>query len=646
VFTHVVAPGGSDSQSFTISGPGTWQVSDRILRRTDTETMSFSSKPVSNESEYNFNAPDYLMDLSAKIQAHPNADLMVLRLNYPRAQFDGNQDYVEDQEWRLLTYSWTDINRDRNLWSDRDGDGVVDKRIRNSSSNIDGFLDIDFRRSEIDRGEYVRNMYHRAGANHLTSFLRDPLARLEAADGIFLGLQHVTRNNAIPVTDFELQIEFYDNVDWPWLSTPGSAAGFTASVSVPTGTPHGMYTGSIVLANGDDSMVVPVTVTVAAQAQQDATGALVGALEFGGADVAAAQQDSLYNNGAVFGANDWTWRAESGDWRFFYFDVPVEPAEGSLFLTRTEWDGTSPFTDLDTLIFGPSVNHFQVVGDAVFGAPYILDTVGGSPNTNVGGGVWQFNTATGGPSDFVTAPAQEGLHAAVLHQVGWQGDDFTTPFDITVGGARVVPSSVEETTATGSGSFDVTFSSTIDLDGLVAEGYGLTQPVTTEETVRQDDPNDPSSASVKKDVTIDHGSRLTVETTLDQDIDVYLVFDANDDGNFTNAEIIASSTTPTGNEFIEVTLPDDGDYQVWVQGWAISGTPTAELTIDAIQGNDMTVTGIPAGPVPAGTEVTLTVNYSKADMVDGEDYFGELLLGPPSAPAALSVPVKITKTGP
>lgn len=78
--------------------------------------------------------------------------------------------------------------------------------------------------------------------------------------------------------------------------------------------------------------------------------------------------DLLYNNGSVFGAGDWTWRAESGDWRFFFLDVPAEPADGSLFLTRTERDGGAPFTDIDTLIFGRSENQFQVLGDAVFGA--------------------------------------------------------------------------------------------------------------------------------------------------------------------------------------------------------------------------------------------------------------------------------------
>jgi hypothetical protein len=32
--------------------------------------------------------------------------------------------------------------------------------------------------------------------------------------------------------------------------------------------------------------------------------------------------------------------------------VPAEPAEGSLFLTQTTWEGTSPYTDIDTLSWG------------------------------------------------------------------------------------------------------------------------------------------------------------------------------------------------------------------------------------------------------------------------------------------------------
>ena len=86
----------------------------------------------------------------------------------------------------------------------------------------------------------------------------------------------------------------------------------------------------------------------------------------------------------------------------------------------------------------------------------------------------------------------------------------------------------------------------------------------------------------------------------------------------------------------------DGNYQIWVQGWSVSGTPSFLLSIIALQGSDLTVTGPPDGPIPANTPVTLTVEYSKA-MVAGDDYVGELLLGPPTAPTAFNVPITIRR---
>jgi hypothetical protein len=278
--------------------------------------------------------------------------------------------------------------------------------------------------------------------------------------------------------------------------------------------------------------------------------------------------------------------------------------------------------------------------DGAFGAPYILDTVGGSPNTNLGGGVWAFDTASGGAQDIVTGPAQEGLHAIALHQVGWNGSAFSVPFETTVGSATVDPAAVDLTTATDSGSFDVTFEAGIDLDGLTADAFGLSQPVTTTETAHQDDPADPSSASVKKPFTLAHAARATITTALTDDLDLFIVYDANNDGTFELSEIVASSAGADGNESVTMIAPPDGNYQAWVQGFAVAGTPTFPLTIDAVQGTDLTVSGLPAGALPAGTPVTITVNFSKS-MTAGQDYFGELQLGPPTAPNALSVPITI-----
>jgi hypothetical protein len=385
-------------------------------------------------------------------------------------------------------------------------------------------------------------------------------------------------------------------------------------------------------------------VAVAAQPQQDADGNLTGALKFGGADVAAAQSNLTYNNGSVFGATDWTWRPESGDWRFFYYDVAHTPPDGTMFLADTTWADAAPFTDLDTLIFGRSENSYQLSDPGPFGGPYILDTVGKSENTNIGAGVWTFDTATGGAREVVTAPAQEGLQALVQHQVGWDGGKFDVPFSTTLGSASVSPAAVEQSTAADTGSFDVTFKASVDLDGLAAEAFGLRQPQVTSEPVAQDNPDDPSTASNKKNLTLNHASRLHVATAFPtEDIDLYVVYDANGDGVFATDEIVASSAGGSANEAVDLIRPADGNYQIWLHGFQVSGTPSVELTVDAIQGNDLTVSGVPSGPVPAGTPVTLHVAFNKA-MTAGQDYFGELLLGPSAAPTALTVPVKISRT--
>jgi hypothetical protein len=644
VFTHVIAPGGSDTQTFNIGGGGTWQVGDRYMKRTDRTTFSYTTTPVSQESEFNFNAPDYLIDLSSAVKQHPTADLMVVRAIYPHNEFDGDANYETDQDWRLLTYNWTDVDHNRRLWKDSDRDGAVDHKDNPKHVDIDGNNEIDFHRSEMDKGEYVRFGYHRPGANQLVTSVRAPRSRMD--DGLFVGFQHTTHNAAIPRTHFTVEVDWYSNQDWPWLTAPATATGsLQANLTVPAGTPYGMYEGAITLTKGAQRMVVPVSAAVAATAPQDAAGNLTTPLQFGGTAVANAQADLPYNNGSVFDGTDWTWRPESGDWRFFFYDLAKAPPLGTQFLSDTTWEDSASFTDLDTLIMGRSANTYQLFGgSSPFGAPYILDTVGKSPNTNAGAGVWKFNTASGGAHEVVTARAQEGLQSLVQHQVGWTGDKFDVPFSPKLGSATVTPSSVTQSTAADSGSFDVSFKATVDLDGLVAEGFGLSQPSVTQEPVKQDDPNDPSTASNKKNLTLSHASRLSVRTQLgSDDVDLFVVYDANNDGQFTPDEIVASSAGGTANEAVTLVRPADGNYQIWLHGFQVAGTPSLTLTVNAIQGNDLTVTGAPSGPIPAGTPVTLHVAFAKP-MTAGQSYNGELLLGPPSAPTAFTVPVTINRT--
>jgi hypothetical protein len=212
------------------------------------------------------------------------------------------------------------------------------------------------------------------------------------------------------------------------------------------------------------------------------------------------------------------------------------------------------------------VNSYQLADgtDAIF-APYALGTVGAGQNTNVGAGVWLFNTATCTNQELISAPADEGLHALVQHEVNFQHDhgEVHMPFQATVGSANVSPDHVDTTVTGDSGSFDVTFKSGIDLDGLKAAAFGLSQPQVTTEAAHQDNPDDPSTASVKRNLTLSHAGHVTITTAL------------------------------AGNESVQLVNPPDGNYQIWVHGFAVSGTPTFPLTVDAVQGNDLTISGVP-----------------------------------------------------
>ncbi|MCZ7568113.1 MAG: S8 family serine peptidase [Ardenticatenaceae bacterium] len=695
-FARIIMPSQTDVQSFTIANDSDFPISATLAARTfeqlpeATYRFTRTSAPVSRESSYNFNAPDYLYKLDTN-RIPADADLMIVRLAVPFSQFDGNGDYNPDQLWRALVYNWTDINGDGNLWEDADGNGVVThpNKVPYEPHNIDGSPELDWARTEIDQYEYVRFSYGHAYNNLQEVWVQEPRARM--ADGLFIGLQHNFRTAAIPQTDLTIEVTFYKKVDWNLLhlasteiTVPANdTASFQATASVPPDHAYGLYEGAIEVtqtslrrqdnvvyfplvmqaarraaASGGgtpagvpagfslvtDRAIVPVVVNVAAE--------MTGTMVFGGSE--AGQTTSLYNNGGIRGGFDWSWRNESGDWRFFFFDVPSAPAEGTQFIVRSEWADSMP-TDLDALIFGPTSDRFSDPNhpdnsgsnwaDPAWYGPYTLETVAASENTYFGSGKWRFRTATGGPAEWITGPITEGLHAMVNHNVLYKGDQFSVPFTDTVSTLSVAPSEINITGSNQPNTcVDVSFSAGLDLNGFSAEGFGLSRPVMVEGTARQDDPNDPATSSYYYEFTLDHASRVTVNTggASGNDIDLYLLYDANKDGEFDfDTEILAASTTSTDEETVTVIAPADGTYRAYVHGWNVpTGSATFDLVVDAIQGNDVTVTGMPAGAVPAGTEVNLNVCFP-IPTGEGETFKGEILLGPDVAPSAVSIPIMV-----
>ena len=250
-------------------------------------------------------------------------------------------------------------------------------------------------------------MYHRPGANAL----HDVRPRSAQADGRrhLPRPQHTTRRGhpAHRLHDpdrllRELRLVVADHAREGDGLVPGQVNG-------PGGTPYGMYDGAVVLSRKDDSMVVPVSVAVAAQAAQDASGKLTGAMQFGGPDGRRrAARPALQQRLGVR-------RQRLGR------GVPSPATGGSSSSTcprhrrqgRCSWP-TRPGTTGP--VHRPRHADLRRVGEHVpaldghgpFGAPYMLDTVGGSENTNIGAGVWTFDTATGGDAGAGHRPGPGG----------------------------------------------------------------------------------------------------------------------------------------------------------------------------------------------------------------------------------------------
>jgi len=607
-FTHIIGPGESDVQTFTIHNMGDSKVraelKSLIFKLINTRDYSFTSLDQSLDHG-SFTTPDYAFRIDPDIL---NAtDLLQVRVTKPYDQFDPTGNFGPYSNWRVHLQNWSDLNGDSNFWDDLNGNGKVDI-------------------GEMDENEYIRFTYgYNVGTTQQVR-IANPLERMD--DGILLTFRHRNRTDLVPTTDLTVEASFWQWTNWSWLhidkekvNVPaGGTATFEARLKVPPQTPYGLYEGEIVAQLGDSQVVIPVTVAVAASGTS---------FYFGDTNYAEGRTP-LYDNEHVFGYTDYDWRADSGDWRFFWTDVPDGslPATGTPYLVvDNAW--LSPGTDIDTLILGPTPDAFSP--SPIYG-PYTMDQVGRSVYTHIGSGRWLYQTSSGGPREIISAPAQEGLHGIVLHQVRVDGAVLDEPFGGLVGLVTVDPSPIA---GTGSGSAVVTINSELELGGFVAEGFGLGGPVTTVETVYQDDPDDPSTASFVTTVDIDHGALLEINTccTAGADIDLF-VYDPS-------GQMVGSSTTPTDEELVSVLFPEDGTYTVAVHGWSVpTGSTSFDLTINAVQGYDVTVSDLPAS-IPAGGSGTLTVAWDTAGFVPGT-YFGLVLMGPVEAPGLFAIPLEIT----
>jgi len=624
-FPAILKPGQNAGIDFNIANPTTETInihaSDFTLQRIHETSfdLTITTGPVSL-----YYLPSYVMDITSEIEKY-DPDLLRVQVVFPFSDFNPNGDLTVDNAWQVMLLDWTDWNGDGNLWEDLNGNGIMDA------------TEIDFKEPE-GALEYNRFSYSDPVSDYLeTSVGRDSLSRRH--DGVFLGFQRILGNRA---GNCRVRLSFYRHTDWDWIALspetasipPGGNQQIFASIQVPAGARFGVFQGKIMIGDGTSSRTIPVLAHVAAGSTN---------FRFGSASLEEPIGPLPYDNGHLLGGFDWNWRYESGDWRFFYFDVPDGSSRpGRKIVVDTTWKHIQ--TDVDTWIFGPEADEYSSVDPAFFG-PFSMTLLGGSRDMYQGHGKFKFHTLTGGPRELISSELRDGLNLVALHNVLYAGLEHGEPFTGKVYSLETDPWPVSVTGS--SGSWEQDFQSGEEITGGISvRAFGWYKPrVLKNQPIFQDDPGDPCTGSWFRSLELSRCKLLEIATsgTADMDIDLFLFIDDGDriwecpGGGDIEA---AKSTTPDAMESIRINNPPDGLYWVLVHGWKVPGTGGRpfDISIDAVQGDDLVVEGLPSGAIPGGAPVSFTVKWEGGPMGKSE---ARLFIDTPEFPGILEVPVHL-----
>jgi hypothetical protein len=217
-----------------------------------------------------------------------------------------------------------------------------------------------------------------------------PLEKFQGIPKVRILLQQ--SGNVSSNIPFELVLRFYQRVQWPWISQLTVAGNkIVATMTVPNGTEPGAYSGTIMVSVNQTETLVPVSVLVP----------IVTPGTYGGGIV-----QNPYEDYAVFGAFDWSWRYEAGDWRTFAIVVPTTASSMTVTLS---WSDNA--TNIQPNLTGP-------LGYLVASSEYPTSVYQGN-------GKFAWSTTTGGPSTAISAQnVAPGIYLLVLHNTLFGGSSF------------------------------------------------------------------------------------------------------------------------------------------------------------------------------------------------------------------------------
>ncbi|MEE9223207.1 MAG: S8 family serine peptidase [Thermoplasmata archaeon] len=512
--------------------------------------------------------------------------------------------------------------------------------------------------------------------NVMEARIKNPASRID--DGLVVSL-NAFGDPPDKAYMWEFLIEVYEKTDWRWLvlsptTLPSisafSSQTFSATLQVPQTAKVGSYEGSIQVTNDGTGEVttVPLLANIAITSPN---------LEFGGVNGTS----DLYDNNRIFGGYDKGMRGSTrlsrpytGDWRFYYFDIPdagIYKSAGLKLWIEGNW--TLKPSDMDFYVLG----RFGTPKDVSRYGPYFLKVVGKSEEAKEPG----FETNTNMSSEVIAFDMKTGLNVLALHGVILNG---SKPFEFIFGGGggwiQVTPPEIKERRPVRYGDKDMRMISNLEFpEGVTATAVG---PAITESYKEVEIGQDYQTwwawdnwgeflqrGSYTKIINVSNVFILDVHIVGDDkapDLDLG-VFREDDppNGKLELEEVKDIHLVKIGgtkwdydadadaDERVVWINPPDGQYIIKVLGFTIKGK-LAHFDIDislTLGGGEKGywITETLPNDVIVGTEtglnpyttVEFSLNWNLAGSTPPGEYGGAVMIGTPSAPAIVIVPVTI-----
>ena len=593
-----ILPGESQSIDISVSNPGQsdLQLNLRPFKFTPLEhhvvvwnSTGNGSSDGENDSwdGHQGDRPDLLIPLH--ISDDPTISLpsetvqLRARATIDYAAFDGNSDRISEERVYLQIYRWSDSDGDGKFVEDMDNASMVDS---------DDW-------TEPEELEEVTNWWE----NGPNAEVRVGLPFDDARDGLLLGVwRYDGQLSGLDPVQIQVDWTAFGTTSDEWISiapsvllTGGTQTTLMATVTVPEDATPGLHQHGIMVESqsfGNQEMnrnwALPIVTNVPWQGPFN--------LQPPSLDGNSSNQ-TLYTESWISGAMRWSWRPESGDWRFLTVEWPNELGDEGVVILDVDWDD-NPYTDIDILWLSETSHEYYDHDQDAYGPStfYIEDR---STNNHATSGQHNWGTYTGTSRETFVVPPTAGTHQMVLHTAlhGVQTND--NPLNITVGYIAPESSGLERSVVDwqdAAGNDTARVVSTIPLPISSVESHGWVQPITLEnQTAFQDDSGDKMSASWWYNLTLEEASEISIsmDSYEDADLDLFLFRDADGDGNFSSNEEVRRSWSSTSSESVSMAGPQDGLYGVAVHGWTVdSGSVGFWIDIDVVAGTSLRVSGI------------------------------------------------------